>query len=106
MSVRRPHELRDDASQPVAVVAVERGLHVAGGVAAVRSARHGDGSGALRHNPVEAAEIGSVGADHGSSGVDFAFGELPLPTSVCPGLRELAEVVVATAGLGITVIRP
>ena len=60
VSVRRPHELCDDASEPVAVVVVERGLHASGGVAAVRPARHGDGAGALRHDPVEAVEIGAL----------------------------------------------
>ena len=79
---------------------------LAGGVAAVRPARHGDGAGALRHDPVEAVEIGSVGADHGSSGVDFVVGELPVSTGVCPGVREPATVVVAAAGLGIRVLGP
>ena len=104
--VRRPHKLRDDASEPVAVVVVERGLHAADGVAAVRTARHGDGNGTLRHDPVEAVEIGGVGADDGSSGVDFVVGELPVPTGVCPGVRELATVVIAAAGLGIRVLGP
>ena len=82
MFVRRPHKLRDDASEPVAVVVVERGLHAVDGVTIVRSARHGDGNGALRHDPVEALEIGGVGADDGSSGVDIAIGKLAVSTGV------------------------
>jgi hypothetical protein len=105
VSVRRSDELCDDAGEPVAIVVVERGLHVADGVAAVWFAGHGDGAGALRHDPVEALEIGSLGADHGSSGVDFAVGELSVSAGVRPGVRELAAVVAvdAVAGLGIAV---
>ena len=62
--------------------------------------------GALRHDPVEAVEIGGVGADDGSSGVDFVVGELSVSAGVCPGVRELATVVVAAAGLGIRVLGP
>ena len=50
---------------------------------------------------LEAVEARGVAADDGSSGVDFAFGELPVSAGVCPGVRESAAVVVAVAGLGI-----
>ena len=38
VSVRRPHELRDDACEPVAAVAIERRVHAFGGVTGVRPA--------------------------------------------------------------------
>ena len=104
--VRRPHQLRDDACQPIAAVVVERGLHAVGSVATVRTARHRDGSGTLRHDPVAAVEVGGIGAYDSSSGVDFVFGELSVSARVCPGLREPVPVVVAVAGIGITVIGP
>ena len=49
-------------------------------------ARHGHGAGSLRHDPLEVAEVGSTGADHGLSGVDFAIGKLSVLTRVCPGV--------------------
>jgi hypothetical protein len=90
-----------NASEPVTTVVVQRGLHVADGVATVRTARHRDGDGALRHDPVEAVEVECVGSDDGSSGVDFAVGKLALSTGVCLSVRKLATAVVAAASLGI-----
>ena len=101
MLVCRPHELRDDACEPVAVVDVERGLHASGGVAAVRTARDGDVAVALRYDSVEAVEDRGIGADDGSSGVDFDVGGLSLSTGVRPSVREPAAMDAAVAGFVI-----
>jgi len=89
--VRRPHELCDDASQPVAAVVVERGLHAAGGVAAVRVARHGDGAGALRHDRLKLLKLGRW-CGRRFAGCGFRFrrvvrisGCLPRYTRICDG---------------------
>jgi hypothetical protein len=57
---------------------------------------------ALRHDPPETLEIGSLGADHGSSSMDFTLGKLSVSACVCPSVRESATVDVAAAGLVTT----
>src|SRR3974390_1846528 len=95
MPVRRPHELRHDARQPVAVVVVKRGLCSFGGLAAVRSAGNGDVAIALRHNPLETAEDRGSGSHYGSSRMDFIVRKLSVSTGVRSGLREPARLLVA-----------
>ena len=91
--VRRPHQLPDDAGQPVAAVAVERGLRPAAGAAAVRSAGHAAGQGPLRHDPPEAAEDRGGGPRHRAAGLVLAGRELPVPAGLRASLREPPPLV-------------
>ena len=104
MPVRGPHELCDNASEPVAIVDVERGLHAASSVSSDRPSRYGDGEVALRYDPPSAVEVGRVDSDVGSSGVDFVVGEFSSAAPLRTSLRKSSSLVVLFRGsqLGIT----
>ena len=83
--------MRDHACQSVAALLLVDRVHTAANTQAGRIERDIDGHGALRHDSVEAAEVGRSDPSDRSQGVGLVFASVSVSTSIPRGAGQPAS---------------